>query len=72
MDSTTTADKGFNIGNDRLSYNLSLYTPPEKWKYTKQFHLNLLRQNKFQIHAHQLKELLDKLKLSKYLPMNAY
>ena len=47
MDSTTTADKGFNIGNDRLSYNLSLYTPPEKGKYTKQFHLNLLRQNKF-------------------------
>ena len=35
MDSTTTADKGFNIGNDRLSYNLSLYTPPEKGKYTK-------------------------------------
>ena len=35
MDSTITAGKGFNIGNDRLSYNLSLYNPPEKGEYTK-------------------------------------
>ena len=51
MYSTIMADKRFNIENECLSYNLSMYIPPVKWGTYQIVPCNFLRQKNCK-HAH--------------------
>ena len=58
------ADKGFNIENECLLYNLSLHM--ETYQMVPS---NLIKTKKLVAHAYKLNQLFNKLKLFKYFPM---